>query len=228
MACSLSLASGLQVLAADTAILTDCARKAMADSTAPSAAPQWEKSLPLLALMPADVQWAVEKKMALASFVPDGRFAFGCTETQSLVDYYRVCTLSMTLLETVAFMNQPESAVGEPELAEKMKRGNERGKALLRRIADSGRRFSVGTIYAVAEAPEGEDAALAILAQGFGKIFSNAVALKSEPFEYKGWRGYQCDLGQSWKEVMRMAKQNIKVKELGLGSAQSYFDGATL
>lgn len=228
MACSLSLASGLQVLAADTEILTDCARKAMADSTAPSAAPQWEKSLPLLALMPADVQWAVEKKMALASFVPDGRFAFGCTETQSLVDYYRVCTLSMTLLETVAFMNHPEAAAGDPELAEKMKRGNERGKALLRRIADSGRRFSVGTIYAVAEAPEGGDAALAFLAQGFGKIFSNAVALKSEPFEYKGWRGYKCDLGQSWKELMRMAKQNIKVKELGLESAQSYFDGATL
>lgn len=228
MACSLSLASSLQVLAADTATLTECAREAMADSTAAPAAPQWEKSLPLLALMPADVQWAVEKKMAPASFVPKGRFAIGCTETQSLVDYYRICTLGLTLLETVPYMQNPDAMASDPELAEKIKGYNARAKALLRRMADSGRRFSVGTIYVVAEAPQGGTARLANLAQGYGKIFRNAVAIKAEDFEYKGWRGYKCDLGQSWKELNRMLCERINLKDFGLGAAQAYYEGATL
>lgn len=228
MACSLSLASSLQVLSADTATLTECAREAMADSTAAPAAPQWEKSLPLLALMPADVQWAVEKKMAPASFVPKGRFAIGCTETQSLVDYYRISTLGITLLETVPYMQNPDAMASDPELAEKVKGYDARAKALLRRLADSGRRFSVGTLYAVAEAPEGGAARLANLAQGYGQIFRNAVAIKAEDFEYKGWRGYKCDLGQSWKELNRMLCERINAEDFGLGAAQAYYEGATL
>lgn len=228
MACSLSLASSLQVLAADTATLTKCAREAMVDSTAASAAPQWEKSLPLLALMPADVQWAVEKKMAPASFVPKGRFAIGCTEAQSLVDYYRLSILGITLLETVPYMQNPDAMASNPELAEKIKGYDARAKAMLRRMADSGRRFSVGTLYAVAEAPEGGAARLANLAQGYGQIFRNAVAIKAEDFEYKGWRGYKCDLGQSWKELNRMLCARINLKDFGLGAAQAYYEGATL
>lgn len=234
MTCALGLASSLPVFSADIATLTECARDAMADSNAPSAAPPWEKSLPLLALMPADVQWAVEKKMGPASFVPKGRFAIGCTETQSLVDYYCINISGMALLETIPYMQNLDAMASRPELAEEMKEYEklkccgDRAKALLRRIADSGRRFSVGTVYAVAEAPEGGAAGLADLAQNYGKIFRNAAAIKAEDFEYKGWRGYKCDLGQSWKELNRMICERNNVKDLGLGAAQAYYEGTTL